>query len=66
VLFVTHSVSEAITLSDRVVVLSQRPGTVRADINIELERPRTEEMEQSPRFLDYVAQLRNFLKEDAV
>lgn len=64
VLFVTHSVSEAITLSDRVIVLSQRPGTVRADIAIELERPRTEEMEQTRQFLDYAAELRRLLKDD--
>ncbi|MCH8815539.1 MAG: ABC transporter ATP-binding protein [Chloroflexi bacterium] len=65
VLFVTHSVSEAITLSDRVIVLSGRPGRVRADIAIELPRPRTEEMEQTEPFLDYAAQLRRLLKEDA-
>lgn len=64
VVFVTHSVSEAIILSDRVIVLSQRPGTVRADITIELQRPRTEEMEQTGQFLDYAAELRRLLKDD--
>lgn len=66
VLFVTHSISEAITLSDRVIVLSKRPGTVRADIYIELPRPRTEEMERTAPFLDYAAQLRSLLREEAL
>jgi NitT/TauT family transport system ATP-binding protein len=64
VLFVTHSITEAITLSDRVVVLTPRPGRVRAVIDIELPRPRDESIERSSRFLDYAQQLRNLLKEE--
>ncbi len=63
VVFVTHSIAEAIALSDRVVVLSPRPGTVRASIDIELARPRTQEIERTAPFLDYADQLRNLLKE---
>jgi len=40
VVFVTHSLDEAITLSDRIIVLSARPGQVRADIPVEIPRPR--------------------------
>lgn len=40
VVFVTHSISEAIYLSDRIVLLSKRPATIRANIAIRLERPR--------------------------
>ena len=63
VMFVTHSIPEAIALSDCVVVLSGRPGTVRAAIDIELPRPRTQEMERTVPFLDYADLLRNLLKE---
>lgn len=40
VVFVTHSLDEAITLSDRIIVLSARPGQVRADIRVDIPRPR--------------------------
>jgi len=63
VVFVTHSIPEAITLSDRVVVMSGSPGTVRAVIDIDLPRPRDEDMETQPAFLDYVVRLRRLLGE---
>ena len=63
VMFVTHSIPEAIALSDRVVVLSARPGTVRAAIDIELPRPRTQEIERTAPFLDYADLMRSLLKE---
>jgi NitT/TauT family transport system ATP-binding protein len=63
VLFVTHSVAEAVALSDRVVVLGSRPGSVEADIDIELERPRTFELEQTAAFQDYADHLRRLLRE---
>jgi NitT/TauT family transport system ATP-binding protein len=65
VLFVTHSISEALALSDRVVVLSGRPGRVAADLDVELARPRTQEIERSPAFLDYADYLRGLLKDAA-
>jgi NitT/TauT family transport system ATP-binding protein len=63
--FVTHSIPEAVALSDSVVLISERPGTVRAEIDIELPRPRTEEMERGRPFLDYVEQLRALLRESS-
>jgi NitT/TauT family transport system ATP-binding protein len=43
VIFVTHSIDEAITLGDRVVIMGARPGHVRADVAIPIERPRSVE-----------------------
>ncbi len=61
VLFVTHSIAEAVLLSNRVLVLSDHPGEVVADIAIELERPRHEAIERTPRFLEYTYRIRDAL-----
>ncbi|MDR1687325.1 MAG: ABC transporter ATP-binding protein [Clostridiales bacterium] len=53
VLFVTHDISEAILLSDRVVVISRRPGTVLEQIKIDLPRPRNFSVSESAEFLSY-------------
>ena len=58
ILFVTHSIPEAIVLSDVVVALAGQPGEVRAVVAIDLPRPRDAAIERSPRFLDYAAALR--------
>ncbi len=61
VLFVTHSITEAIVMSDRLIVINGRPGRVVADMAVELPRPRTQEIERSAPFLDYADHLRGFL-----
>jgi NitT/TauT family transport system ATP-binding protein len=50
VLFVTHSLNEAVYLADRVVVLSARPGRVVDDVAVDLPRPRSFAMSSSERF----------------
>jgi NitT/TauT family transport system ATP-binding protein len=61
VLFVTHSITEAIVMSDRIVVINGRPGRIVADVAVELPRPRTQEIERSTPFLDYADHLRGLL-----
>jgi NitT/TauT family transport system ATP-binding protein len=57
VLFITHQIDEAIYLSDRVLVMSARPGRLLADIRIDIPRPRELEVKRTPRFMDYVDQI---------
>jgi len=52
VLFVTHDVDEAILLSDRVYVMTARPGTIKAEVTIDLPRPRTAATESTPRYVE--------------
>ena len=61
VLFVTHSIPEAVALSDRVIALSARPAEVVDDVAIELARPRSEAVERSERFLEYTYRIRDAL-----
>ena len=62
VLFVTHSLDEAVILSDRVAVMASRPGRIVAEEAIALPRPRREELEDSHDFHRHVAQLRAALR----
>jgi len=57
VLFVTHSIAEAVQLSDRVVVFTPRPGQVERIVDIDLPRPRTMKVRESPKYQDYVHDL---------
>lgn len=59
VVFVTHSISEAIFLSDRVFVLSPHPGRLSAIVEIDLPRPRTKEMRNSPEFYQLISDIRS-------
>jgi NitT/TauT family transport system ATP-binding protein len=62
VVFVTHSIPEAVFLSTRVVVMSPRPGRVADVIDIDLPQPRTESTREDPRFFDLLTQVREALR----
>jgi NitT/TauT family transport system ATP-binding protein len=59
VLMVTHSISEALLLSDRVLVFSPRPGRIRTELLVDLPRPRSEDVRYSPQFIDLARSLRS-------
>jgi NitT/TauT family transport system ATP-binding protein len=65
VLFVTHSIPESVFLSDRVVVLSSRPGRIVGVEPIDLPRPRHPELEDAPEFFAVETKLRSLLHEGA-
>ena len=62
VLMVTHSISEALLLADRVLVLTRRPARVCLDLAIDLPRPRREETRYSGHFQDLAKQLRDAIR----
>ncbi len=61
VIFVTHSIPEAVVLSDRVIVLSARPGEIVDDIAIDLPRPRQQDVERSDLFIEYTYRVKDAL-----
>jgi NitT/TauT family transport system ATP-binding protein len=62
VVFVTHAIAEAVLLSDRVVVMSPRPGRIVADVTIDLPRPRDRDVRESDAFRDYESLLRSYIE----
>lgn len=61
VLFITHNISEAVYLSDRVGVMQARPGRLREIVDIGLPRPRDLDLRSTPEFYEYVARLRRLI-----
>ena len=64
-LLITHNITEAVQLSDRVIVMTYRPGRVKRIVDIDLPRPRTSEIVGSARFGALVGSIWNDLREEA-
>jgi NitT/TauT family transport system ATP-binding protein len=62
-LFITHSISEAVFLADRVIVMTPRPGRIAAELDVDLPRPRRLSVRETPAFGRYVAQIRERFQE---
>jgi NitT/TauT family transport system ATP-binding protein len=61
IVFVTHSIAEAVFLSTRAVVMSARPGRVTEIVEVDLPQPRTNQTREDPRFFELVTQVREAL-----
>jgi NitT/TauT family transport system ATP-binding protein len=64
-LLITHNITEAVQMSDRILVMTYRPGKVKRIVDIDLPRPRTSEIVGSEAFGRYVAQIWADLREEA-
>ena len=64
-LLITHNITEAVQMSDRILVMTYRPGKVKRIVDIDLPRPRTSEIVSSEAFGRYVAQIWSDLREEA-
>lgn len=58
VVFITHSIAEAVFLADRVLVMTARPGRIVEDVRVEIPRPRPFEVMASEQFMEYVRRIR--------
>jgi NitT/TauT family transport system ATP-binding protein len=59
VLFITHSIPEAVFLADRVLVMTPRPGRISDDLAVKLARPRALDVMNTPEFGEYVREIRS-------
>ena len=64
-IFITHDIEEAVFLGDRVIVMSSHPGRVKADIAIDLPRPRSEHLRSDARFGAYTDQIWQLIRDEA-
>jgi NitT/TauT family transport system ATP-binding protein len=62
IVFVTHSIPEAVFLSSRVVVMSPRPGRIVRVVEIDLPRPRTDDTRETPRYFELITEVRETLR----
>lgn len=64
VLLITHQIDEAVFLSDRVIVFSARPGSIRQEVKIDLPRPRELDIKRDPRFVSLVDQIWKLIEQE--
>ncbi len=64
VLFVTHQIDEAVFLADRVIVMTSRPGQVKAVLDVDIARPRDLSVKRTPRFLELVDEIWKMIEEE--
>lgn len=65
IVYITHDIAEAITLADRIVLLSRRPSVIKNEYIVDLERPRViEECKYNPKFLQLEKQIWNDIKDE--
>jgi NitT/TauT family transport system ATP-binding protein len=62
VVFITHSIEEAVFLSDRVLVMSPRPGRVVADLEVHIDRPRDSRTRKDPKLVELVDHIRHLFQ----
>jgi NitT/TauT family transport system ATP-binding protein len=66
VIFITHDIEEAVYLADRVIVFTARPGRAKADLKIELPRPRGVDVKKSQAFFDYRNRIWDLLRDEVL
>ena len=66
VLFVTHDVEEAVYMSDRVAVMTNRPGRIKSIVPIDLPRPRSFEMIATPAFIECQRRVLNDIRSESI
>jgi NitT/TauT family transport system ATP-binding protein len=64
VLFITHQIDEAVYLSDRVVVMTARPGRIKSVLEVDIPRPRELSIKRTPQFLDLVDEIWRLIEEE--
>ena len=64
VLFVTHQIDEAVYLADRVVVMTSRPGQIKAILDVDIPRPRDLSVKRTARFLEVVDEIWKMIEEE--
>jgi NitT/TauT family transport system ATP-binding protein len=65
VVFVTHDIDEAIFLADRVIIMSAGPGRILADVEVDLPRPRSDDIISTPRYLALKKEFREHIRSES-